>query len=113
MLVEGPRRSIIRSCISRQVWRSSREIQALARSVEENGGAAKDREGIPDSLAWTMPRDLHALAELFPGQPIEEIILADLLRRRSMKLPRPCPTSEVRKSYRATIMAIRFTRMSA
>ncbi len=61
------------------VWRSSREIQALARSLEERAGAGANREASTRS-AWSLDdaSRLHALAELFPGQSIEQIV-TDLL----------------------------------
>ena len=56
---------------------------------------------------------LHALAELFPGQSIEEIV-TDLLGVPDWtKLPRPCLMKKVPRSYHATTTETLFTRTSA
>ncbi len=46
--------------------------------MEERGGAAANGAGIPDPARLDDAARLHALAELFPGQPVEDII-TDLL----------------------------------
>ncbi len=61
------------------LWRKSREIQALARSMEKDFHAAQDRPGVRRALAaGGCSKAACFWRSFFPGQTIDEIV-TDLL----------------------------------